>query len=227
MTQACARRKTRVLVTGFGSFPGVRDNPSGRLIDWLEDDARWVRRADLSLFTQRLPVAWNAMPALVARQAAEIDPDIVIHFGVHSKARGFTIENCARNRTAVTVDALGCEWDQHQIVPQAPHLLKAPRSAKKLATHLAGRGLPAVPSSDAGTYLCNMLFFLSLEQRRRTGRPAVVQFVHIPPLALQSGRPSPNAITRETLRTGVSAIIRYNLANFRSGHFRQHWQGTE
>lgn len=222
MMHGCANRKTRVLVTGFGSFPGVRDNPSGRLIDWLEDDARWMRRTDLLLFTQRLPVAWNAMPALVARQAVEIDPDIVIHFGVHAKARGFTIEDCARNQTAITVDAMGCEWDQHQIVPQAPHLLKAPGPAKKLATHLANRGLPAVPSTDAGTYLCNMLFFLSLEQRHRTGRPAVVQFVHIPPLARQSGRISPNAMTREILRNGVSAIIRYNLANFRGGQFRQH-----
>lgn len=222
-----AKRKTRILVTGFGSFPGMRDNPSGRLIDWLEDDARWERRTDLSLYTKRLPVDWNAMPALVARQAAEIDPDIVIHFGVHSNARGFTVENYARNRTAMMADALGCEWDQHQIVPRAPHLLRAPKSARKLATHLVARGLPAVPSSDAGAYLCNMLFFLTLEQRHRTGRPALAQFVHIPPLALQSGRTSPNAITRETLHTGVTAIIRYNLANFRSGDLRQHRQRTE
>lgn len=215
MTAANLSDRLRVLVTGFGSFPGVRDNPSERLVRWLRDDDRWAIRPDIDLHTEILTVAWQSLPAAIDALVSDVDPQIAIHFGVHSRAPGFTIEDCARNRTARLVDVDGCEWERHEIVADAPRMIKAPSPARKLATYLTAAGLPAAPSSDAGAYLCNMLFYLSLERQRRTGQPAIVHFIHIPPLAEHAARNTKHAMSRDMLRAGVAAIIRYNIANYR------------
>ena len=217
MTATTSANRLRVLVTGFSSFPGMRDNPSERLVQWLRDDDRWAIRPDVDLHTDILTVAWQSLPTAVDTLVSEIDPQIAIHFGVHSRAPGFTIEDCARNRTGRQVDVDGCEWDSSEIVADAPRMIKAPSPAGKLATYLTAAGLPAAASSDAGAYLCNMLFYLSLERQRRTGHPAIVHFIHIPPLAEHAARNTKHAMSRDMLHAGVAAIIRYNIATYRRG----------
>jgi hypothetical protein len=44
----------------------------------------------------------------------------------------------------------------------------------------------AAPSRNAGTYLCNFLYWRALEAAGRTDGPSMVIFIHLPPIALKA-----------------------------------------
>lgn len=60
-----------------------------------------------------------------------------------------------------------------------------PRPGPAAADHLALRGFPVQPSDDAGRYLCNLTYYLSLceseKARVRRGAPLHALFLHVPP----------------------------------------------
>ena len=49
------------------------------------------------------------------------------------------------------------------------------------------RGIPAAPSRSAGRYLCNFLYYLSLDWATRQEQSPAVLFVHIPPFTAHGG----------------------------------------
>ena len=86
---------TTVLITGFGPFPGVPVNATMRLVPELaRAGAAICRRADRH---RGAGTEWAAAPRRLERCSAEIEPDLVLHFGVSSRARGFEVEARARN----------------------------------------------------------------------------------------------------------------------------------
>ena len=84
----------RLLVTGFGPFPGVRDNPSERLVRRIAASRR-LRRIPGDLRTAVLPTAWEPVRLATPQLLAEHDPELVLHLGVHTRADGFRIERWA------------------------------------------------------------------------------------------------------------------------------------
>ena len=86
----------RILVTGFGPFPGVGFNPSGHLIDMLRATPPDLPAGSV-LMTETLPTVWqDAWPALRAHMQTH-DPQVVIMFGFSARADGFTLETRAAN----------------------------------------------------------------------------------------------------------------------------------
>ena len=85
-------RTPRILVTGFGPFPGAPENPT----EWLVAElTRQAGHPDYDLVSAVLPVDYAlAGPALDAA-AAEARPDIAIHFGLAAGAAGFRLERLA------------------------------------------------------------------------------------------------------------------------------------
>lgn len=69
--------------------------------------------------------------------------------------------------------------------PPSPPLLRHPTPALASAAHLALRGFPVQTSDDAGRYLCNLTYYLSLceseKARVRRGAPLHALFLHVPP----------------------------------------------
>lgn len=206
----------RILVTGFGPFPGVRDNPSERLVRRLAANRRLRRIVGDDLHTAVLPTEWDPVRLATPQLLAEHDPDLVLHFGVHAKADGFRIERWARNRAGTLPDAGGRGHPGGEIVKGAPHTLRPVCPTQTLVSHLRGLGLPAEISTDAGRYLCNMLFYLTALQARVTGRPRAVAFIHIPPVVTPGRRVG--GLTMAELEVGAAAIIGHCAANpaFRS-----------
>src|SRR6202521_1145034 len=103
---AVDQARTTVLVTGFGPFPGVPVNATMRLVPELAQSAArqfaGVRIAGAVLATE-----WAAAPRQLDQLLAEIEPDLVLHFGVSSRARGFEIEQRAHNACLQAPDAAG------------------------------------------------------------------------------------------------------------------------
>ncbi len=194
--------RPRVLLTGFGPFPGVAENPSA----WLaETCAEASPEFDGELHAQILPTEWDAA-ALMPRLYASLQPHVMIHFGVSERANAFRIERSAHNRAALRADASETLPAGRVIHPQGPDRLDTKLPAIRLAAHLRRSGLPAVTSRSAGRYLCNFLYYRSLDWARRQPDPRLALFVHVPPLSGQGG-----TFSKEDLLHGAHETLRFVL----------------
>jgi pyroglutamyl-peptidase len=190
--------RPRVLITGFGPFPGVPDNPSSWLAEALAAGA--APQADAELHARVLPTEWQAVTFMPDLYAA-LQPTLMIHFGVCQRAKELRIERFAHNRAALRADARGALPPGPTIRPEGHARFDTELPAAKLAAHLAACGLPATPSRSAGGYLCNYLYYHSLDWTERNGSLAL--FVHIPPVE--------NFGEAALLRAGRE-ILRFTLA---------------
>ncbi|MGB6906255.1 MAG: hypothetical protein WBE04_03945, partial [Methyloceanibacter sp.] len=76
------------------------------------------------------------------------------------------------------------------------------------------KGVPAATSRSAGTYLCNFLYYLSLDWAARQGTPCDACFVHVPPAAGPGAR-----LSEAELLRGAEAVMCYliDYTNLRDG----------
>lgn len=169
----------RILLTGFGPFPGAPCNPSADLTKAL---AR--RRRPALAGIERLTHVFETTYASVDRDLAKLfarDPDIVLMFGLAGRRQHLCIETRARNAVSVLVpDASGCRPQRDVLAPHQPPSLKGGAPFACLLGAARTGEVPARLSRDAGRYLCNYAFWRALERADR-GRP-LVQFIHIPPV---------------------------------------------
>src|SRR6266508_2722897 len=96
--------KLRVLLTGFGPFPGVPENPSAWLAEALAAHSAGL---ECELHSQVLPTEWEAVATLTPALCETLQPHVMIHFGLSEHAKAFRIERSAHNRTAPRADARG------------------------------------------------------------------------------------------------------------------------
>lgn len=191
--------RIRILVTGFGPYPGTPENPSEHLVRALaERNAR--PPAGTSLTTHILPTSWTEVARLMPAMLAEEQPDVAIHFGHAAKARGFRLEEVARNRTAAMADVDGRLPARTLIAAQGPRLLRTDVPLDTLQLRLRALALSTELSQNAGNYLCNNVYYLSMTYAKGRLRPALSLFVHIPPASFFQ--------TADALEKGAAAIIR-------------------
>lgn len=176
--------KIKILVTGFGPFPGMYSNPSSDLMSWIEQRGTGLTPG-VQLETAVIPTCWSEIERFTSGILADIDPDIALHFGVHSRSKVIRIEQLARNCTSTQADAGGKTATRPCVVGGAPQILNSTLGTMKLVRKLRKRKLPAQCSSNAGRYLCNALLFASLNQGKLRSTPRQTGFIHIPPLNAQ------------------------------------------
>lgn len=176
-----AARRPRILVTGFGPFPGQPFNASAALVGALAEDET-VAALPADVTADILPTDWRRGPELAGRLAENFRPGAIVHFGVSPKARHFEIETRAFNAARPARDCVGALPAGYHIVRGAPPVLNATLPAALLVRRLRLAGLPASVSRDAGRYLCNAALYHSLARAARSNPPARVGFVHMPAL---------------------------------------------
>ncbi|HEY8300170.1 MAG TPA: pyroglutamyl-peptidase I [Methyloceanibacter sp.] len=197
--------RPRILLTGFGPFPGVPTNPSAWLAETL---AEGLPAPDLHgrIQARIFPTEWQAA-ALVADLCETLQPHVMIHFGVSEHAKTFRIEHSAHNRTAPRADAGGALPASPVILGEGAGRLDTAFPAAALARHLKTNGVAVVTSHSAGHYLCNFLYYHSLDWALRQSAPPLVLFVHVPPTSGRDGD-----FTDEMLLRGGQEILRFILA---------------
>jgi pyroglutamyl-peptidase len=176
--------RTTVLITGFGPFPGVPVNATMQLVPELAQAAA-RQFAGVRIATEVLATEWTSAPRRLDGLLAEIEPDLVLHFGVSPRARGFEIEARARNVCTQAPDAAGALPVGTAIRDGGAEFMAASLPAQHIVARLRRRGIPAFVSRDAGGYLCNATLYHSLGARA-THRPP--RRVHPHPATL--GRPA-------------------------------------
>ena len=172
-------RSMKILITGFGPFPGVEENPTETLM--AEVLLKLDALADHEVDTTILRTAWDHVRSWVKNNLEDSSYDLVIHLGLAVESKRFRLESTGRNQVAPgTADQDGQIFHSEFILPQGPPTFPCPLplSAFKEAFH--AEDLPVVISDDAGGYLCNFLYVLSLDALQRTGRRVGVVFLHVP-----------------------------------------------
>ena len=205
----------RLLVTGFGPFPGANHNPTAELMDWLASQAPGSTCPPAEISTAIIPTEWSVLPEMHAQLMVDHQPDVAIHFGLQTRGKAFHIEQRAQNWKSGEPDATGKRLSPSPVLTAKPRLLHTPYPVARLVDQLRRQGLPARLSVDAGPYLCNMAFYLSLDGVGGTGNPRSALFVHVPPIAASSGNAGRSAFSRSQLRRCAQAVIDHALREVR------------
>ncbi|CCE09183.1 putative Pyrrolidone-carboxylate peptidase (5-oxoprolyl-peptidase) (Pyroglutamyl-peptidase I) (PGP-I) (Pyrase) [Bradyrhizobium sp. STM 3843] len=174
-------QKLRILITGFGPFPGAPYNPTMPLVKRLAE----LRRPALDgveLTSHIFHVTYRTVDRELPELIARVSPDAILMFGLAGRTAHVRIETRARNAVTTTFpDADRTVARKGSIVPGAGPMLFGPHTARLLRAARA-TGIDARPSRDAGSYLCNYLSWRAIEATQAEGGPRLAAFIHIPPL---------------------------------------------
>jgi pyroglutamyl-peptidase len=201
--------KPRILVTGFGPFPGAPFNPTQPLVARL---LRLRRPAldDVELSGHIFPVTYQAVDRELPQLLAKYRPQAVLMFGLASRTAHVRIETRARN--AVTTrwpDADQTRARKGSIASGADAVMFGPHTMKLLRA-ADNTGIDARASRDAGSYLCNYLSWRAIKATGGDTGPRLTAFVHIPLLSRDGAsrrRGTPHRITLDELVDAGEAML--------------------
>jgi pyroglutamyl-peptidase len=196
--------KLRILVTGFGPFPGAPYNPTMALVKRLTQ----LRRPAFSeveltghIFHVTYDTVDRELPELIGRHR----PDALLMFGLADRTAHVRIETRARNAvTTLFPDADRNRARKGSIAEGVDNRMFGPHTAKLLRAAV-GTGIDARASRDAGSYLCNYLSWRAIEATCGDNGPALAAFVHIPLLARGAETRRKGAARRVTAEQLVDA----------------------
>lgn len=170
----------RVLITGFGPFPGAAFNPTEQLVARLMK-LRRPALADIERASHIFRVTYDDVDRDLPRLLAEHRPDVLLMFGLAARTPHVRIETRARNAiTTIWPDAGHTRVGLGKIAAGVadartfgPHTALLVRAAKQT-------GANARSSRDAGRYLCNYLCWRAIEAGETSRMPPVAAFIHVP-----------------------------------------------
>ncbi len=199
----------KVLVAGFGPFPGAPRNPSGDLALAL-GRMRRPGLAEVKIYAHVFPTIYAAVAKELPRLLAKYDPDAVLLFGLAGGSDRVRIETRAVNAASlIHPDAMRSVPLSRKLYPKAPAELFVRPEARRLIAAARRGGVPARLSRDAGRYVCNASLFACLDKTRRKRRP-LVTFIHIPWPRTRNARP------RNDKQPSAAALFRAGEAILRA-----------
>lgn len=202
--------RPRILLTGFGAFPGAPFNPTRALVARLARTRR-PALADVTIVHHVFEVAYAAvdrdLPMLIRRHR----PDAILMFGLATRTPFLRVETRARDTvTGLWPDAAGMRGGGRRIVEGGPATLSFGAHVGRLWRAALAAGADARLSRDAGRYLCNYLSFRALVAARAADGPRLVAFIHVPPVTrtgLHRAARGRTVTTRELQRAGDALVM--------------------
>jgi pyroglutamyl-peptidase len=154
---------SRTLVTGFGAFGTVTENPSA----WLAE------RCERPF--QILPVEYAAVDRWIQDLDSQ-DFDRILMLGVAAQAKTLRLELQAHNWTSRMPDAAGERHASRRIQPGAPERVRSTLWTPVILRRILEVCPEVAKSRNAGSYLCNFASY-----RAGTACPIHrVGFLHVP-----------------------------------------------
>lgn len=151
----------RVLLTGFGPFPGQPRNATAELVDGLVVAGVEVRAIVL-------PVKWNVAPEIALRSARELGAELVLMCGVASPRGPLKIECGASSYAGSKPDVEGSvllEERAGEAVAMTMDVRAAVRAARGAIRDRASifgdilTGARLAPVRESNSYVCNHVAF--------------------------------------------------------------------
>ncbi|PQO41414.1 hypothetical protein [Blastopirellula marina] len=173
----------RILVTGFEPFGEISSNCT-------ELALRELTLADLAPDYQVeqliLPVDYAAAQAQLGDLYQQNSYAATLHFGQSGKAKNVEFEMFAINWKHVGAA------DPGPLDQTGPHAFRTNLAHPSWLDAMRSADLPGEISFHAGTYLCNAVYYWSLQQSADVGNPGQALFVHVPLAAEQGPQASPH-----------------------------------
>ena len=191
----------RILLTGFGPFPGVPRNPSQFVVERFPD-----RLGGQEIHRVVLPTIYREAGTTIESLLVETRPDICLCLGVATDDF-LRLETVARNHGAAGIADESGAVRSGPVAPAGPDTYSCTLPFAAVHRALKQRGIAAELSDDAGSYVCNYVFYSARHAIARHGLATACGFLHIPPA--RSGDRESEDIDRLTgsVRATVEILI--------------------
>ncbi|XP_015435399.1 PREDICTED: pyroglutamyl-peptidase 1, partial [Dufourea novaeangliae] len=169
--------KYSALITGFGPFTGHVINASWEAVKELSKlsvDSEELK--GVKVITKEIPVSYDDVSSYVPKLLKKYNPMVILHVGVSSKAECLTIECCAHNNGYIKPDIHNKCPDEYAVIPQILNTtINVSEVCDVVNESSRETDCNACISYNAGKYLCEYIFYKSLQIR-----PMKTLFVHVP-----------------------------------------------
>jgi len=197
----------RVLLSGFAPFGGSKLNPSWEAVRRLDG----VQATDtVELFATKLPVSYREAADRLFASVRVICPDVIIAVGQAGGRKAITPELFAMNKSdSENPDNEGVVLNDQSIVEDGPEKYKSALPVHEIIRAIQELGIPVELSENAGSFVCNHVFYRLMHELRKTEKPKIGGFIHVPFLPEQiskNGAPSV-AIDQLTEALKQAAIV--------------------
>jgi len=163
---------TTILLTGFGLFGGLQENPSWSAVK--EVNKTW-EEANTRLIIKEIPVTYDYIDNQIPVLLDDSKPDIVIHVGVNSHSKDvINLETCAHSYGYNKSDANKCHCNPSKHCHQ--ECLYTSVNTGEIFAKCNGSYPPVAMSCNAGRFLCEYVYYTSMKHSHN----APVLFVHVP-----------------------------------------------
>uniref|UniRef100_A0A0N4ZT71 Peptidase C15, pyroglutamyl peptidase I-like protein n=1 Tax=Parastrongyloides trichosuri TaxID=131310 RepID=A0A0N4ZT71_PARTI len=175
-----SRRKTNVLLTGYGPFNSILDNPSKALVSEIgkdfEDDPGSF---DYNLETITFPVSYRSVSEEMKCYYETGNIDYFIHLGVNANSKYIILETEAEGYGYCLLDTEGNIPENKCCIsydPNAPQSLKSSLPLQKICSEMNAKNdfYPIMLSTDPGKFLCSFLYYQTLYHSSKS------VFIHVP-----------------------------------------------
>jgi pyroglutamyl-peptidase len=186
-----------VLITGFGPFDGVPENPTEKIVKLFERENS-IKREGWTVVYKVMEVSVSECSKFHTEVKSSVEelPDVYIHLGVNGHGTCIQLEQTAyNNMTFRCADESGFKAEKQKIdesrelecpIHTAFDLKKIVDSVNDTAEIMKDDIKPMVVSTDPGRFLCNYIYFQSLLNLEADTKSAKAVFCHIPPFEVIS-----------------------------------------
>ena len=197
-----------VLLTGFQPFGGEQVNPSWQAVSALHG----TRIAGHRVVARELPVAFGKSLKALRAALKETQPSLVICVGQAGGRAQLSLERVAINVDDARIpDNAGQQPIDAPVVADGPAAYFSTLPIKAMREALRGAGFPVEVSQNAGTYVCNHVFYGLMHALRRQ-RAVRAGFIHIPYSPAQaSGHAGAASLPVETVTAALRLALKVAL----------------
>lgn len=195
-----AMERLNVVISGFDPYEGVKDNPSHIVPQKLAADGLGEEKGaigdnllsdvDFHITAVGLPVSFKQAWPRLKETLDAAQPDIVIATGLKTSARGILLERCANNiidtvqlsdfdETIIPQTEVAGEPQRKPIASNGPATFWTRLPLRAILNDFGAQGIASALSSDAGTFVCNSLFY-NLMKWTSVQRKVLSGFVSLP-----------------------------------------------
>lgn len=166
----------KVLITGFTPFGGETTNPAYEAVKLLPDQIE-----DIEVVKAEVPTAFYDSVAHLKSLIKTHEPQVVICVGQAGGRASMSIERVAINVDDARIpDNKGQQPIDLPIAEEGPNAYFASLPIKAITEAIRAKGIPAMVSNSAGTYVCNHIMYGLLHVLANEYPGVKGGFIHVP-----------------------------------------------
>ncbi|KAM9311926.1 pyroglutamyl-peptidase 1-like protein [Gastrophryne carolinensis] len=188
-----------IVATGFGPFRNHIVNSSWEAV---KEMAKIGFGEDVQLKILELPVKYSEVEKMIKKIWTELKPQLSVHVGMSSSSKVVTLEQCGRNKGYTERDLSGAHPQDGCCLLDGPDIIEPSVNMKSVCKNISMPSVDIIYSRDAGRYLCEYAFFISLYYGN--GRAVLI---HVPQIT--------RTLTAEKLGQALKIIIQEVLRHLK------------